>query len=146
MTSLLRFVGQILLILFFCGNSFAQTSAQKELTIEQSQLYNNQIQSVYGDEWMNVNKEAVSALKFCFSNRISYLSELLTTGDKYPLLSSFPLMNKLNPEIVAINYAQFNPNTFVPIHYNLPFFSNKKEVIRVDGTNYIIVIEPANKL
>lgn len=146
MTTLLRFFGQALLVFFFCGQTYAQVSAQKELTLEQSQLYNYQIQTVYGNEWMNINQEAVSALKNCFANRISYLSEMLTVGDKYPLLSSFPLMNKTNPEIVAINYSQFNPNTFVPIHYNLPFFSNKKEVIRVDGTNYIIVIEPANKL
>jgi hypothetical protein len=71
-----------------------------------------------------------------------YLTEPLTVNDKYPLLSSFPLMNRYNSSIVAIDYSQFNPATFVPITYNLPFFSDQTQVIRVDGTDYIIVIDP----
>lgn len=100
------------------------------------------ITSVYGDAWVSTNPEAVSALEDCFTNRMSYLIEPLSANDKYPLLSSFPLMNRYNPTIVAINYSQFDPATFIPITYNLPFFSNQKQVIRVDGTHYIIVIDP----
>ena len=104
--------------------------------------YDEQLRMVYGDEWMSVNADAVEALKLCFSTRITYLQEPLTTNDKYPLLSSFPLMNKNNPSITAIDYPGFDPQTFIPITYNLPFFSDMKQVIRVDGTNYIIVIDP----
>ncbi|MDF3028959.1 MAG: hypothetical protein K0S23_3266 [Fluviicola sp.] len=100
------------------------------------------ITSVYGDSWVANNPDAVTALEDCFVNRMKYLVEPLTPNDKYPLLSSFPLMNRYNPTIVAINYSQFNPATFIPITYNLPFFSDQKQVIRVDGTNYIIVIDP----
>lgn len=100
------------------------------------------ITSVYGDVWVANNQDAVSALEECFTNRMKYLIEPLTQNDKYPLLSSFPLMNRYNPTIVAINYSQFDPATFIPITYNLPFFSDQKQVIRVDGTNYIIVIDP----
>nr|WP_294860702.1 hypothetical protein [uncultured Fluviicola sp.] len=100
------------------------------------------ITSVYGDTWISNNQEAVTALEDCFSNRMDYFVEPLTANDKYPLLSSFPLMNRYNPMIVAIDYSQFNPGTFIPITYNLPFFSDQKQVIRVDGTDYIIVIDP----
>jgi hypothetical protein len=100
------------------------------------------ITSVYGNEWVSNNPEAVTALEYCFSNRMRYLTELLTPNDKYPLLSSFPLMNKNNPSIVAIDYSQFDPHTFSPITYNLPFFSDQTQVIRVDGTDYILVIDP----
>jgi hypothetical protein len=100
------------------------------------------ITSVYGNTWVFNNPEAVAALENCFTNRMKYLIEPLTGNDKYPLLSSFPLMNRNNPTIVAINYSQFNPETFIPITYNLPFFSDQKQVVRVDGTDYIIVIEP----
>lgn len=100
------------------------------------------ITSVYGETWVSNNPEAVSALEACFSNRMKYLLEPLTENDKYPLLSSFPLMNKNNPAIEAINYSAFNPATFIPITYNLPFFSNQQQVIRVDGTDYLILIDP----
>lgn len=100
------------------------------------------IKSVYGDTWVANNQDAVTALEDCFTNRMKYLVEPLTANDKYPLLSSFPLMNRYNPTIVAINYSQFDPASFIPITYNLPFFSDLKQVIRVDGTNYIIVIDP----
>jgi hypothetical protein len=100
------------------------------------------ITSVYGDDWVANNQDAVTALEDCFANRVKYLVEPLTANDKYPLLSSFPLMNRYNPTVVVINYSQFDPATFIPITYNLPFFSDQKQVIRVDGTNYIIVIEP----
>jgi hypothetical protein len=100
------------------------------------------ITSVYGDVWVANNQDAVAALEDCFTNRMKYLIEPLTSDDKYPLLSSFPLMNRYNPTIVAIDYSQFDPATFKPVIYNLPFFSDRKQVIRVDGTNYIIVIDP----
>ncbi len=104
--------------------------------------YLPEITAVYGDAWVTENPEAVAAFGNCFTNRMRYLEELLTENDKYPLLSSFPVMNKFNPAISAIEYSQFNPSTFIPITYNLPFFSDKTQVIRVDGTNYVIVIDP----
>ncbi|WP_343636428.1 hypothetical protein [Fluviicola sp.] len=100
------------------------------------------IKSVYGETWVADNPEAVSVLQDCFLHRMNYVIEPLTATDKYPSLSSFPLMNKNNPSIVAIDYSQFNPSTFTPIIYCLPFFSDQTQVIRVDGTDYIIIIEP----
>jgi len=120
-------------------------SAQTQLLSSESAVLQNHLPeliSVYGEAWVADNPDAVTALENCFNNRIHYQFELLTANDKYPLLSSFPLMNKVNPAITAINYSQFNPGTFIPITYNLPFFSDLKQVIRVDGTDYIIVIDP----
>lgn len=106
--------------------------------------YIPEITSVYGEAWVSQNQDAVTALGNCFTNRMKYLVEPLAENDKYPLLSSFPLMNKFNPAITAIDYDQFNPSTFMPLTYNLPFFSDQTQVIRVDGTDYIIVIDPVN--
>ncbi|WP_341905022.1 MULTISPECIES: hypothetical protein [Fluviicola] len=127
--------------------AFAWTKASAQDQMVPPQLANvpsylPAITSVYGDTWVANNSEAVIALENCFTNRMKYQIEPLTVNDKYPLLSSFPLMNRYNPTIVAINYSQFNPETFIPITYNLPFFSDQKQVIRVDGTDYIIVIDP----
>lgn len=129
----------------FCAFTWNGASAQDQLAPSQLanvSSYFPEITSVYGDAWVADNSEAVAALGNCFTNRMRYLIEPLSENDKYPLLSSFPLMNKFNPSITAIDYSQFNPSTFIPITYNLPFFSNQPQVIRVDGTDYIIIIDP----
>jgi hypothetical protein len=133
-------LGIIACLLFF-NNTFSQNQLAP-VQVTEFQTHRSHIIAVYGDAWVSDNPDAVNALENCFVNRISYLTEPLAANGKYPLLSSFPLMNKNNPAIVAIDYSQFNPSTFIPIHYNLPFFSDLKQVIRVDGTDYIIVIEP----
>jgi hypothetical protein len=130
------------LVLAFAWNRAAAQDQPVAPQLANVLSYLPSITSVYGDVWVANNPEAVNALDNCFTNRMSYLIEPLTANDKYPLLSSFPLMNRYNITIVAINYSQFNPETFVPITYNLPFFSDQKQVIRVDGTDYIIVIDP----
>lgn len=130
------------LIYTFACNKASCQGQLAETQLADVQSYLPAITSVYGNTWVSNNQEAVNALENCFSNRMNYLIEPLTANDKYPLLSSFPLMNRYNPTIVAIDYSQFNPETFVPITYNLPFFSDQKQVIRVDGTDYIIVIDP----
>lgn len=133
------------IVCVFCALVCNSASSQGILAPHQTantRPYLPAITSVYGDQWVSINQEVVDALENCFTNRMSYLIEPLTVNDKYPLLSSFPLMNRNNPTIVAINYSQFNPETFIPITYNLPFFSDQKQVIRVDGTDYIIVIDP----
>lgn len=142
-TLLQKFSGAVLLfILFFIPNvSFSQLQVNHaELDLAVNHEYD--LASIFGEEWMQDNPEAVEAFNYCLANRISYKLEPLTAGDKYPLLSSFPLMNKYNPEIQPIDYASFNPSTFFPMIYSLPFFSNRTELIRVDGTDYIIVISP----
>lgn len=133
-------LGVIACLLFFNHTFSQEQTAPYQITSPDSYLAD--ITSVYGNEWVANNPDGVNALEACFTNRIKYLVEPLTEQDKYPLLSSFPLMNKNNPAITAINYAAFDPHTFIPITYNLPFFSDLKQVIRVDGTDYIIVIEP----
>lgn len=121
------------------SRAFSQVQVQSDLVTD---IHLSAIKSVYGDAWVADNPEAVSVLKDCFLKRMRYANEPLTAHDKYPLLSSFPLMNKNNPSIVEIDYSQFDPLTFTPIVYCLPFFSDRTQVIRVDGTDYIIIIEP----
>lgn len=126
-----------------CSHAFGQEQIHSDLATD---IHLLAIKSVYGETWVADNPEAVSVLQDCFLHRMSYVIEPLQPTDKYPLLSSFPLMNKNNPAIVAMDYSQFNPLTFTPITYCLPFFSDQTQVIRVDGTDYIIIIEPVKIL
>jgi hypothetical protein len=129
-----------LFCVFICGSVAGQNESVPHQLANTEYL--TAISSVYGNEWVSNNPDGVAALDNCFTKRMRYQIEPLTEYDKYPLLSSFPLMNRYNPAIVAINYSEFNPGTFIPITYNLPFFSDLMQIIRVDGTDYIIVIEP----
>lgn len=132
-------------IFLFFGNCVFSQGSHGVSGLSKMTDYESQIRMVYGDDWMALNADAVTALEECFSNRVTYMQEELTANDKYPLLSSFPIMNRNNPSVTAIDYANFNPENFMPVTYNLPFFSDMKQVIRVDGTNYIIVIEPIKR-
>lgn len=144
MTLLLRLRSNSILLAFLMFGSVL--NAQTEITHQfVSDPLEDFIVGIYGQDWVDKNDEAVKALIHCVHNRITYQEVPLEPGDKFPLLSSYPLMNKLNPTIVEIDYLNFSPATFIPLVYNLPYFSNKTEVIRVDGTNYVIVIEPQNK-
>lgn len=126
----------------FIGNVLFAQAGENSSQLANVSAYVSEITSVYGETWVSENPDAVAALGDCFTNRMKYMVEPLMENDKYPLLSSFPLMNKFNPAIAAIDYGQFNPSAFMPLTYNLPFFSDQTQVIRVDGTDYIIVIDP----
>ena len=130
------------MFLSICMYSHSQVPTQEQELAQVSS--HQQIRMVYGEDWMDAHPDLVSVIETCLDTRISYLEEQLTPDDKYPLLSSFPLMNKVNPAITEIDYSGFSPGTFNPLIYSLPYFDNKTNVIRVDGTNYIIVIEPVN--
>lgn len=61
-------------------------------------------------------------------------------GKKFNLLSKVALQNKYNPNLVR--EAIFNPETFNPLKYRLPMTSKEREVVRVDETDYLIIIQP----
>ena len=130
------------IFLFIGSASLAQNATNSGSTINHDHAA---VQHVYGTEWVNNNPTIVAAIEQCLNERISYVQEPLTATDKYPVLSSFPLLNRYNSEIEAIDYASFSPDTFQPLTYSLPFFSDMKQVIRVDGTNYLIVIDPISR-
>jgi len=123
-------------------SSFAQNTANSATVFHQD---HSAVLYVYGQEWLNANPAPAAAIEECLNQRISYLQQPLTADEKFPLLSSFSLMNKFNAEITAIDYANFAPDSFKPLTYSLPFFSDMKQVIRVDGSDYLIVIEPLNR-
>jgi len=124
-----------------CAHAYAQTS---EHALEFKKDHTELI-TVFGEDWVINNSAMVDALETCKLNRISYLQEPIAENSKYPLLSSIPLMNKNNPGVVAIDFAAFDPQTFNPFTYNLEFLSGQLQVIRVDGTPWIIVIQPIER-
>lgn len=95
---------------------------------------------VFGENWLVNNLEVADLLEDCYRSRIEFRQE--PASDKYPLLSSVPLMNKNNLSITGADFQNFNPDTFNPFTYNIEFLSDKAQVFRIDGTNWVMAISP----
>jgi hypothetical protein len=120
----------------FC--SFGQTTTQ-QLTPEE---ISNRVSYVHGADFVFSNPTLVSAFGKVMTDRIEYRTAEQAESQKYPLLSSVPLMAKVNPGIQGADFSNFNVNTFNPLVYNLEFFSNKTQVFRIDNTSYVMIINP----
>lgn len=127
-----------LFLIQFCFLSYGQTVTQ-QLSPEQIE---DRLTYVYGADFLNQNQELIRAYGTVINDRIEYVTTPATAGEKYPLLSTVPLMTKLNPTIQGANFANFNVNEFNPLAYNIEYFSDKPLVYRIDNTNYIMVIKP----
>ncbi len=126
----------VLLSLSFCYGLKAQNNVDQKII------------EVYGSSY---TEEVVN-----HPERREFLTNLLTkrisvekTGKdlskhNYTKLSEVELYNRYNPNITRD--AVFNPETFNPLKYQLNFYSFKdeREYYLIDGTDYVIVIEPQN--
>lgn len=130
-------------ILAFFMMSLSSLSAQTSNSISlQIVTPEDEIMTVYGREWVTGNRPMVDALIACRRTRISFTEQAPSDNEKYPKLSAYPVMNKFNSDVQPINPASFSLNTFNPFTYRLDFLSDKTQVIRIDGTNYIMIIQP----
>jgi len=122
---------------YFFGFSQTASSSGVEIANDHSALVH-----VYGQDWVEQNPTLVHAFENCRQNRISFTSIPLTDSDKYPLLSSFPLLTKRNPNVTGANFGNFDPATFNPFTYTIDFFSSVVQAIRIDGTEWVMIISP----
>jgi len=105
----------------------------------------NRIAYVRGNDFVLNNPTLVTAFGQVMTERVEYQVSNQGQYEKYPLLSTFPLMNKVNAAVQGADFSNFNLNAFNPLAYNLDFFSDKTQVIRIDNTNYIMVIHPIKR-
>jgi len=120
---------------FFLG---AQTTTQQL----NSEEIANRVAYVHGNDYVINNPTLVSAFGRVMTDRIEYSTIPQTSDEKFPLLSTFPLMAKVNPSIQGANFEDFHLNEFNPLVYNLDFFSDKAQAFRIDNTNYVMIIRP----
>ena len=139
MKQYLRCLGVLAIILISSANSQAQSEMIATLV---SPSPENEITEVFGQNWVMSNPAMADALIDCRRTRISFVQEAQTEVEKYPTLTSYPLMTKLNPDVQPLNASTFNPITFNPFTYQLDFMSDKTQVIRIDGTDFMMIINP----
>lgn len=122
--------------------SFLLTGALWQLSYTQEAL-DPRILEVYGQEARQLqlkNPGWAEGMQKLLTERIHYVESIQTDGEKYPKLSEFELLNHNNPDLKRDE--TFDPAAFNPLKYNLSFFSGNTMVYRIDGTSYLLVIEP----
>ena len=103
-----------------------------------SQVYVNS-----GRDFIKPDTRRYSYLKELFENRITYAKydqAKLDLDNSMPLLSSVPLYTVYQKALSRD--ASFNPKTFNPFKYSFDFYSPNKQLFRVDGTGYVVIIYP----
>lgn len=109
-----------------------------------SQTIDPRIQEVYGlkaQEFAGQNPDWLKSMTDFIQNRVKILQIAADpVNDKYPKLSGLKLINKYNPDLQRD--AVFDPASFNALKYDFVFSAKTKQVYRVDGTDYVIVVEP----
>lgn len=138
MKLLLLRVSLTLLVAQMSFPSFGQTVTQ-QLNPEEIA---NRVSYVYGNDFVLNNSTLVASLGKLMTQRIEYRITPQTDSEKFPLLSSFPLMNKHNQDMTPVNAETFSLESFNPLTYNFGFFNDRVLIIRIDGTDYLMVVNP----
>lgn len=132
-----------LFCLLIIGISNLQAQEKEKINIQVNKIegYINEVYSAQNvlikESRPNVHRGLTELL-----NKRVYFLKSNKVIEKATLISSQPLFNKYNQNIQ--NYTVFNPSSFNPLRYNLPFWSVSASIYRLDGTDYYLVIEGQN--
>lgn len=100
---------------------------------------------VYGNDFLTQNPSLIISLGELLTERITFMQTPQNTDEKYPALSSYPLMNKINPAVHGVEFEDFDLQAFNPLVYKFDFFSDKTQVMRIDNTDYIMIVNPITR-
>lgn len=123
--------------------AFTRVAAQQlndQPVISQENI--QKVAEVYGTSFVEQNPTLVAFFDRLFENRIAYQVVPQTANEKYPLISSFGINNKVNANIAPINPETFNPETFNPLTYAVGYTNKHVLIIRIDGTDYLMIVQP----
>lgn len=136
-------MNKIIWLLFFS----IQIAFSQELELNTSAAHAELcVQEFLGNDFSNfksVDPERILFFKNVIQNRLSVVYEKNSAQDKYPKLSSIPLFNKYNNSVKRD--TDFDASTFNVLKYKISFFSNEPQVIRIDNSDYLLVVAPNKK-
>lgn len=98
------------------------------------------LKEAYGSSATRFTKDPkkLEVMRKLYTERILILTETYKSYEKYPKLSSIPLLDI--PETDLERDTSFDIKTFNPFKYQLGFFASSSKIYRVDNTNYLIYI------
>ena len=110
MTLLLKGKLIAVFLLLIAVDCYSQNEMLSEAIYYQNR---NKIVEVFGEEFLANNNELIAVYDRIISDNIHYHLIPLASDEKYPLLSSYSLNNKVNPMVQAIDFGQFNPWSYL---------------------------------
>jgi hypothetical protein len=137
-------MNKIIWLLFFSMQiAFSQADFKKieiNTSAAHAELFVKEFLGNYFSNFKSVDPERILFFKNVIQNRLSVVYEKNSSQDKYPKLSMIPLFNKYNNDIKRD--TDFDPSTFNVLKYKISFFSNEPQVIRIDNSDYLLVVAP----
>ncbi len=130
-------------LMLFSSSIFAQESRPPK------EKYQQYMTEVFGAENVSEilgNARLADMYIDFFENRITYIkqTQIADVSKGYMKLSEIEIENTFNSNIQRDR--QFNPVTFNPFKYKLSFFPKSTQYIRVDNTDYMIVVHSQNSI
>lgn len=118
---------------------FAQTTSNSTSASSDYQARQQKIEAVYGNSFFANKTSLLRQFHLLLSDRIEYKEAPASSNEKYPKLSSMPLSNKHQPVLAE---RGFDPATFNPLVYKLPFFAKQTHIYRIDDSDFLLIIHP----
>lgn len=110
--------------------------------VEQVEHIDPRIREVFRDDMRLLEKSPSRLISWTklLEERISIEDWGVIEEGKLPKLSTVPLLNKYNNDLKRDEI--FDLKNFNVLKYRLGFFTGKKSVYHIDGTNYVIIVQP----
>ncbi|HMI07590.1 MAG TPA: hypothetical protein VK528_08600 [Flavobacterium sp.] len=126
---------------FFGLSSFQNTAVEKgHYTKVQVESFIREVFSEYSDELVFNSTSGRLSMMTGFLERFEIAYRPEYAGKKFKLLSTVALNNKYNRALTRD--IAINPETFNPLKYRFAMSSQNIQLFRVDGTDFIIIIQP----
>lgn len=129
--------------------AFNLSSLQAQVSKPDPANFDRFIAQVYtgsGADFINPDTRRYAYMKALYENRITFVksdAEKLDLDNSLKLLSEVPLYNLYNPAVTRD--TGFDLQEFNPFKYQFDFYAATKIIYRIDGTDYLIVIQPQER-
>lgn len=131
----------VAILSFFSFSSFRTATIEKgHYTKVQVESFIREVFSQYSDELVFNSTTGRLSMITGFLERFEIAHRPEYAGKKFKLLSTVALNNKYNQALARD--AAINPQTFNPLKYRFAMSSQNIQLFRVDGTDFIIIIQP----
>lgn len=127
---------------FPAATNAQQESLHNQMITPDNAAYKEKIHFVFGADFFESQPELQEQFVRLLRDRVELRFEPPGEGEKFPLISSLPLMNKHNAAVQAHAPQGFSAEAFNPLIYGWDFFSDKVQVFRIDGTDYLLIVQP----
>ncbi len=135
-------MNRLFILTLFVGVTLCAVAQELNPNPSVSSVNIQKIAEVYGNQFVEQNPTLVLFFNRLLTERISFEQVVLSAEEKYPVLSSFGLNNKVNSSISPIQSETFSPETFNPLTYLVGYSNKQPLVIRIDGTDFLMIVQP----